>query len=80
MSKWVLAFRRLAQPTTGVQPKLMRQLYIAVAVPKIAYVVDMWYTPVSKMCSRQRLSRSVSITAKLATVQRMATIAITGAL
>src|SRR6266481_3286531 len=30
-SKWVLAFRHLAQPSTGVHPSLIRQLYNLVA-------------------------------------------------
>ena len=47
-SKWVLAFRRLAQPASGVKMQLMQQLYCVVAVPKITYTADIWYTPMVK--------------------------------
>ena len=58
----------------------MRQLFNAVAVPKMAYAADVWYTPVSKRQGKLQLSGSVGITGKLASLQRMATLAITGAL
>jgi hypothetical protein len=32
----------------------MRQLYLAVAVPKITYGLDVWYTPPHKNCSAQQ--------------------------
>ena len=46
-TKWLLQYRRLTRPSTGVKPKLMRQ-YIAVALPKITYGLDVWYTPPTK--------------------------------
>jgi len=58
----------------------MRQLFNVVAVPKMAYAADVWYTPVSKQQGRPRLSSSVGITGKLASLQRMATLAITSVL
>ena len=47
-TKWILQYRRLTRPSTGVSSKLMRQLYISVALPKITYGLDVWYTPPSK--------------------------------
>ena len=47
-TKWILQYRRLTRPTTGVKAKLMRQLYLAVALPKITYGIDIWYTPPTK--------------------------------
>ena len=79
-TKWVLAFRRLAHPSAGIRPRLMKQLYNAVAVPRMTYAVDIWYTPVHKQQGRMRASSSVGATGKLASLQRMATMAITGAL
>ena len=35
VTKWILQYRRLTRPTSGVSNKLMRQLYLAVALPKI---------------------------------------------
>jgi hypothetical protein len=47
-TKWILQYRRLTRPSTGVGSKLMRQLYLSVALPKITYGLDVWYTPPSK--------------------------------
>ena len=58
----------------------MRQLYNAVAIPKMTYAADVWYTPVNKRVGRLRSSSSVGIMGKLASLQWMATLAITGAL
>ena len=44
-TKWILQYRRLTRTTTGVNARLMRQLYLAVALPKITYGLDVWYTP-----------------------------------
>ena len=79
-AKWTLAFRRLARPTSGVNLRLMRQMYSAVAIPKVVYAADVWYTPTRKKEGASRLSGSVGITNKLASIQRMAAIAITGAM
>ena len=37
--------QRLTKPSTGVRARLMRQLYLSVALPKITYGIDIWYTP-----------------------------------
>jgi hypothetical protein len=34
-TKWLLQYRRLTKPSTGTSAKLMRRLYISVALPKI---------------------------------------------
>jgi hypothetical protein len=47
-TKWLLQFRRLTRPSTGVRTRLMRQLYLAVALPKITYGINIWYTPPTK--------------------------------
>jgi len=78
--KWTLAFHRLARPSVGIRPGLMRQLYTAVAVPKMEYAVDVWYTPVYSMAGRKKLCGSVGYMHKMAMVQRLALMAITGAL
>ena len=41
--KWVMAFKQFAWPATGIQAKLMRQLYNSVAVPKLTYAAEVWY-------------------------------------
>ena len=78
--KWTLAFRRLAHTSTGIKPRLMRQMYLAVAVPKMSYATDIWYTPIYKCEGRARCSGLVGFTRRLITLQRLAATAITGAL
>ena len=49
-------------------------------VPKMTYAADIWYTPVNKQADGLQLSGLVGIMGKLALLQRMATLAITGML
>ena len=79
-TKWMLAFRRLARPATGISLWLMRQMYCAMALPKMTYAVDVWYTPMRRKEGAKKTSGSVGITRKLTSVQHMASLAITGAL
>ena len=79
-TKWVLQFRRLTRPSTGVNSRLMRQLYLAVALPKITYGIDIWYSPPTKPVGYTRNTGSVGILRNLQKIQRMATLAITGTL
>ena len=77
-TKWLLQFRRLMRPTTGVRSKLMRQLYILVALPKITYGLDVWYSPPNKPSGATRNKGSVGILKVLERLQRIATLAIMG--
>ena len=79
-TKWMLAFRRLVHTSTGIKPRLMRQMYLAVAVPKMSYAADVWYTPIYECEGRARRSGSVGFTCRLITLQRLVATAITGAL
>ena len=79
-TKWILQYRRLTRPSTGVCPKLMRQLYLSVALPKITYGIDVWYTPPNKPVGFTKNSGSVGILHNLQKSQRIATTAITGTL
>jgi len=58
----------------------MHQLYSAVAVPKLTYVADVWYTPVHKQEGFRRCSGSVGVTHKISSLQWLVALAITGAL
>lgn len=80
-TKWVMMLRRIGRPSTGLNTKLLRQLYLSVAVPKMTYAIDVWWTPVRPPPpgKKQHLG-SVGFTKRLEGVQRMATLAITGAL
>ena len=79
-TKWILQFRRLSRPSTGVSIKLMRQLYLAVVMPKIIYGIKTWYTPPTRTIGQTKRSRSVEALQHLQKAQRIATLAITGTL
>jgi ribonuclease HI/endonuclease/exonuclease/phosphatase family metal-dependent hydrolase len=79
-TKWILQFRRLTKPSSGVKARLMRQLYLAVALPKITYGLDIWYTPPTKPAGYTRNTGSVEALRNLQKAQRMAALAITGTL
>ena len=79
-NKWILQFRRLTKPSTGVGIKLMRQLYLAVALPKITYGIDIWYTPPNKPPGYTKNIDSVEALKNLQKMQCLATLAITGTL
>jgi hypothetical protein len=44
-TRWILMFRRLANTWRGMHPEQMRWLYMAVAIPKALYAVDVWLMP-----------------------------------
>ena len=58
----------------------MHQLYLAVALPKITYSIDIWYTPPSKPPGYTKNIGSVGALKNLQKIQRIATLAITGTL
>ena len=58
----------------------MRQLYLAVALPKITYGIDIWYTPPEKLTRSKKSTGSVSTLCSLQKTQRLVALAITGTL
>lgn len=79
-TKWLLQFRRLTRLSTGVNAKLMRQLYLTVALLKITYGIDIWYSPPTKPVGYMKNIGSVNALRRLQKTQRIATLAITGSL
>lgn len=79
-TKWILMFRRLTKVSTGIHPKLMRQMYQAVALPKMIYAADVWYTPPHIPPGKTRRVGSVTVLREIQQIQRQGTLAITGAL
>ena len=79
-TKWLLQYRRLTRPSSGTSARLMCQLYISVALPKITYGIDVWYTPPSKQAGQTRNSGSAGALRQLQKVQRITSLAITGTL
>ncbi|KAF5322573.1 hypothetical protein D9619_001116 [Psilocybe cf. subviscida] len=78
--KWVTLFKRLARTTGGLNGTLMRQLYRSVGLPKLTYAADLWYEPPHIKPNNKKRSGSVRVLGQLQRIQRMAAIAITGAL
>lgn len=78
--KWILLYKRLTKQISGLSAKFMRRLYIMVAVPKMTYRLDIWYTPPYKELGKKRNTGSVKALREFSKLQRMATLAITEAL
>ena len=66
---WILLFRRLTQVSTGMSAKLMRRLYLGVAIPKITYGADIWFTPLRLEIGKTRRRGSVAMLWELEKVQ-----------
>jgi len=79
-TKWILLFKRLTKPASGLLAKFMRRLYITVAVPKMTYGLDAWYMPPYKEQGKRRNTGSVKALKDFGKLQRIATLAITGTL
>lgn len=73
--------RRIAKSAKGIRGHLSRQLYNAAAVPAMLYGASVWLTPIVRS-SIQRIKSKGSVGAadKLARVQRLAALHITGAM
>ncbi len=64
----------------GITPNYARKLYIGVALPKILYVAEVWYTlPQSRRNGRSK-GGSVKVVRQLMRTQRAGALAITGGL
>jgi ribonuclease HI len=77
-----LLIKRLIKTKTkrGTSSKYIRRLYKAVVIPRMLYALDIWYNPVRKKEGRKRKAGSVSFITKLARVQRIMSISVTGAM
>ena len=77
-TKWTLLFCRLTKPSTGIKTELMHWLYYAMAVPRIKYVTDVWYTPILKAEMGCWSTGSMGMVHRLTSIQHIATRAIAG--
>ena len=77
-SRWVSLFKRIARNRLGLSSPLLRRLYRAVAIPKITYAADVWFTPIHLPPGAKWRSGSVGAANRLTRVQQQAAIAITG--
>ncbi|KAF5370505.1 hypothetical protein D9615_010347 [Tricholomella constricta] len=78
---WMIQFGRLARVTQGVSAPHVRQLYIAIAIPRILYAADIYLSPPRRQTETASVKKSGrAIINKLAGVQRRAAIMTTGAM
>ena len=78
--KWTAAFKCFTRPALGIHIKEARKLYKAVAIPKICYAADIWFTPSRSAKANSIHAGPIKITNRLKSIQRQAAISITGAL
>jgi hypothetical protein len=78
--KWTAIFKRFTRPSTGICANKARRLYIAVAVPKICYAADLWFSPSRNCKANDQYTGPTKITKRLESIQRQAAISITGAM
>lgn len=78
---WVNLVRRLSRTSTGISAKGMRQLYISIAIPKMSYAADVWYTlPHKPNENAKKRFGAIRFTQRLVSTQRRATTNILGAM
>ncbi|KDQ26026.1 hypothetical protein PLEOSDRAFT_1045543 [Pleurotus ostreatus PC15] len=78
--QWINVFKRLGRVGGGISSRFLRQLYLAVAIPKLTYALDVWYTPVRLPEGKKRRVGSVQALKTLMKAQRVAALAISGAM
>jgi hypothetical protein len=77
---WLLQVRRYTRPSTGLSATYMRRLYISVAIPKITYGLEAWYTPPFLPEGKQVRRGSVKALTEFTKLQRIVTLSIAGVL
>ncbi|EJD45287.1 hypothetical protein AURDEDRAFT_124694 [Auricularia subglabra TFB-10046 SS5] len=78
-ARYVAQIRRVAHTTKAAKGEHVRRLYVAVALPKMCYAADVWFTP-TRDGKNGRRGGSRGSAKRLATVKRAAAILITGAM
>jgi len=79
-TEYVLQLRRLSRVAGGISTQLMRKLYLTVAVPKFTYGAGIWFRPTFMEGADNSHRGSIGVAKRLAKVQRIAAITITGAM
>jgi hypothetical protein len=77
---YVLQFKCLSTMTKGIPLCQMRQLYQASAVPKMIYAASLWFNPTFTENSNMLQQGSLGIAKWMASIQHIATLAMTGAM
>jgi len=79
-TSYIMMFHRLTCTNLGIRPRLMRQLYISVAIPKMTYALDVWFVPPHKKEGKRNNSGLVRALKSMGKIQRIAMRAIMGGL
>ena len=72
---WLIQFSRLSRASKGIATKYMRQLYMAVAIPRMLYAADVFLPPVAIDPRRREEGKrrgGQATLGKLASIQRKA--------
>jgi hypothetical protein len=77
---YAIQLKHLSSSSMGIPMSLMRQLYTAVAVPKMLYTIDVWFRPIYTSSTDIMQPGSKGAARKLESVQRIALLSITGAM
>ena len=78
---WTNLVQCLARTSTSISAKGMHQLYTAIAIPKMAYAADVWYTlPHFPNPASKKRSGLVKFTKQLTATQQHMTISMLGAM
>ena len=78
---WINLVKRLARTASGISAGGMRQLYLAVAAPKMTYAVEVWYTlPHKSTPGNTKRTGSIKFTKGIQSAQRRAVITMLGAM
>jgi hypothetical protein len=77
---WVMQFCRLSKPSAGMPARFARQLFNGIAVPKMLYAADIFCTPIYKAWGTKQMKGLVGFATKMARVQRLAALHVTGAM
>ena len=75
----LFAINRLTRPSFGLPAPYVHCLYMAVVIPKVEYVLPVWYMPLCASPSGGRTHGSVGHTTAIGKLQRLACKLITGA-
>lgn len=75
-----IALQTSNQALFGLSARFMRRLYITMAIFKMTYALDMWYTPPHRLVGKEKNTGSVKASREFSKLQRLVTITINGAL
>ena len=75
-----MLIRCLSRSAQGIPTKLIRQLYRAVAIPRMLYAASVWLQPTYDEKTNSPIRGSIGATKKITQTQRTAALAITGAM